>query len=128
MRLVRRADQGVVERTARRTILTDRDGNPKVFNLNRNEDGSWLKTNNGKPDNEWNPDNSVVFVARNPLHFSSGPMPGEFCFTSWPLQPPSMRPTSSSGRESAAYFFVSSDLDSQRMSRSTLAVSIFRMA
>jgi hypothetical protein len=74
-------------------MRTDRNANPNLFNVNRNEDGSWLNANNGKPDNEWNPDNSFVFVPRNPAHFSPGTMPGEFCLTSWPFHPPSMRPT-----------------------------------
>jgi len=40
---------------------TDRDGNPNVFNLERNEDGMWLNDNWAKPDNRWNPDNAFVF-------------------------------------------------------------------
>lgn len=96
--------------------------------MNRNEDGSWLNNNNGDADNQWNPDNSFAFSVRNPLHFSPDVVPGEFCFTSWPDQPPSIRPTSSSGRESAAYFFVSSDFDSQSTSRRIFTVSSLRMA
>lgn len=109
-------------------MLTDREGNPRLFNVNRNEDGSWLDNNDGNPDDQWNPDISFAFVARNPLHFSPGIVPSEFCFASWPLQPPSIRPTSSNGFESAAYFLVSNDLDSQSIINKILAVSSLRMA
>jgi len=46
------------------SYLTDRNGNPKVFNLNRNEDGLWLNNNWAKPDNKWNPKNQFVFSLR----------------------------------------------------------------
>ena len=44
---------------------TDPDGNPNVFNLERNEDGLWLNNNWAKPDNTWNPNNKFVFRFRN---------------------------------------------------------------
>lgn len=44
---------------------TDSDGNPNVFNVERNDDGSWLNTNWTNPDNRWGLDNVVVFGARN---------------------------------------------------------------
>ena len=43
----------------------DSDGNPNVFNLERNDDGLWLNNNWAKPDNTWNPDNKFVFRLRN---------------------------------------------------------------
>lgn len=44
---------------------TDSDGNPNVFNVNRNDDGkSWLNNNWAKPTNKWNSDNEVVFRLR----------------------------------------------------------------
>lgn len=43
----------------------DPDGNPNVFNLERNDDGLWLNNNWAKPDNEWNPNNEFVFRLRN---------------------------------------------------------------
>ncbi len=48
--------------------ITDRDGNPNVFKLERNEDGLWLNDNWTNPDNRWNPDNGFVFVSRKSLH------------------------------------------------------------
>lgn len=43
----------------------DSDGNPNVFNLERNDDGLWMNNNWAKPDNTWNPDNKFVFRLRN---------------------------------------------------------------
>lgn len=43
---------------------TDSDGNPNVFNVERNEDGLWLNDNWAKPDNRWNPKNSFLFRLR----------------------------------------------------------------
>lgn len=43
---------------------TDSDGNPKVFNLERNGDGVWLNNNWTKPDNQWNLDNEVLLRRR----------------------------------------------------------------
>jgi hypothetical protein len=40
---------------------TDRDGNPNVFNLERNEDGLWLNNNWANPESRWNPDNEFIF-------------------------------------------------------------------
>lgn len=44
--------------------ITDSNGNPNVFNVKRNSDGSWLNANNANPDNRWNADNQFVFVSR----------------------------------------------------------------
>lgn len=43
---------------------TDRNGNPNVFKLERNADGTWLNNNWANPDNKWNPDNEFVFRLR----------------------------------------------------------------
>lgn len=44
---------------------SDRNGNPNVFNLERNEDGLWLNNNIANSDNRWDPDNGLVFCLRN---------------------------------------------------------------
>ena len=44
--------------------ITDRDGNPNVFNLKRNEDGLWLNDYWTGPAGEWNPENEFVFRLR----------------------------------------------------------------
>ncbi|OGG62221.1 hypothetical protein A3C19_03050 [Candidatus Kaiserbacteria bacterium RIFCSPHIGHO2_02_FULL_54_22] len=46
----------------------DSDGNPNVFNVNRNDDGLWLNANNGRPDNEWNPENRFIFLRPRKSH------------------------------------------------------------
>ena len=53
---------------------------------------------------------------------------GEFCFWSWPFQPPSILPTVSISLERAAYLVVSRDLDSQTIISNILIVSIFLIA
>ena len=58
----------------------DRDGNPNVFSVNANDDGLWLNTNNGRPDNVWNPDNRFVFSRpRNSHPFTPAPL-ARACF------------------------------------------------
>lgn len=42
----------------------DPDGNPNVFNVERNDNGSWLNNNWANPDNRWNGDNQFVFRLR----------------------------------------------------------------
>lgn len=44
--------------------ISDPDGNPNVFKLERNEDGLWLNNNWARPDNKWNPNNQFVFRLR----------------------------------------------------------------
>jgi len=42
--------------------MTDSDGNPSVFHVNRYDGGKrWLRSNWAKPDNSWNPENEFVF-------------------------------------------------------------------
>lgn len=53
---------------------------------------------------------------------------GEFCFVSWPFQPPSIRPISLSLSDKAKYFLLSSDLVSHGIKRNTLIVSVFLIA
>lgn len=48
-----------------RCTKPDRDGNPNVFELERNEDGLWLNHNWANPENRWNPKNEIVFRLRN---------------------------------------------------------------
>gem|GEM_PF-1603304 len=123
------------------TQKTNSDGNPNVFNVERNDDGNrWLNTNWTNPDDQWNLDNRIVFRLRNSLHFSFATrVAGEFCFVCcaracsivrviWPFQPPSILPISSMGSEMAAYFLLSSDFVSQQIIRRIFTVSIFRIA
>lgn len=56
-------DRTTVKLMARHTI-TDSNGNPNVFNLERNEDGLWLNNNWANPDNRWNSENEFVFGLR----------------------------------------------------------------
>ncbi len=107
---------------------TDSNGDLNVFNVEHDSDDRWLNTNNGRPDNVWNPDNRWVFVRSNPLHFSPGAVLGEFCLMICPCQPPSILPTSSNGAERAMNFLSSSDFVSQRINSSTFAVSSLRLA
>ncbi len=53
------------------SYIADRDGNPNVFNVNRNDDGLWLNNDWGRHDNRWNADNEFVFSLRN--YFFSAP-------------------------------------------------------
>ncbi|MEA3249820.1 MAG: hypothetical protein U9Q03_05730 [Patescibacteria group bacterium] len=50
--------------------ITDSDGDPNMFNLNRNDDGLWLNANYANPDNRWNPGKRWLLVRRDRLHFS----------------------------------------------------------
>lgn len=105
----------------------DRDGNPKLFNLNRNSNGEWLNNNNGNLDNKWNGNNRFVFLSRKLFHFSLNKF-GEFCFISCPFQPPSILPISSNGLDKCIYFLSSSDFVSQSIIKSIFIVSNFCIA
>ncbi|MFZ2832026.1 MAG: hypothetical protein WAZ40_02640 [Minisyncoccia bacterium] len=103
--------------------IIDSDGNRKLFNVKRNDDGKrYLNGNNGNPDNVWNADARFVFRRRNSFHFSPA-FAGEFCFSTCPSQPPSILPTSSTGIESNSYFFVSIERVSQSTISNILSVS-----
>jgi len=52
-----------------RYTITDRNGNPNVFNLNHNDNGFWLNNNIAKPDNKWNPENEFLFRLRKYFFF-----------------------------------------------------------
>ena len=49
---------------------TDSDGNLKVFNVERNDNGSWVNSNYANPDNQWS-GNVRLLVRRNCVRFSS---------------------------------------------------------
>ena len=107
---------------------TDSDGDLNVFNVDHDDNGRWLNSNYGKPDNVWNADNRWVFLRSNPFHFSPVVRFGEFCFTSCPFHPPSIRPTSSIFSDKAMYFLLSRDFVSHSTSRRIFAVSSFLIA
>ena len=44
--------------------ITDRNGNPLVFRLERNADGAWLNDDWSDPGSVWNPDDEFVFRLR----------------------------------------------------------------
>ena len=52
-----------------KSYISDSDGNLKVFNVERNDDGAWLNSNYDNPDNIWNASNRWLF-RRNCLYFS----------------------------------------------------------
>jgi len=59
---------------------TDSNGALNLFNVKRNDDGeSWLNTNNGNPDNEWDPEVLWVVGRRNSFHFSPAGFLGRVC-------------------------------------------------
>ena len=58
--------------------ISFRDGNPLLFNVNRNDSESWLNYNNGRPLNHWNDDNRFVFRFRKSLLFSLASCEGVF--------------------------------------------------
>lgn len=60
-------------------MIRNSDGNLNVFNVERNENGAWLNTNEGNPDNVWNGNNHWMF-SRNWLYFSPDVMSGEFLY------------------------------------------------
>ncbi|MEK7073390.1 MAG: hypothetical protein AAB974_03055 [Patescibacteria group bacterium] len=71
-----------------RAHVTDADDYPNVFKVEHDDNGRWLNSNDAKPDDHWNPENQLVFVAPgNSLHFSPFALRealgvGEFCLTS----------------------------------------------
>lgn len=50
--------------------ITDSDGNPNLFKVDRNDDKLWLNDNDGRLDNRWNGNNRFVFLRRKSFHFS----------------------------------------------------------
>ncbi len=53
------------------TYNTDADGDPKLFNVNRNDSEPWLNNNNGHMDYRWNGYNRFVFRSSILFRFSS---------------------------------------------------------
>ena len=41
--------------------ITDSDGNLEVFNVKHDDNGQWLNSNYGNPENVWNEDSQFVF-------------------------------------------------------------------
>jgi len=84
--------------------VTDSDGDLKVFNIEHDDNGQWLNSNNGNPNTLYNPDNQFVCVIpRNYPCFS--PSSAESfcnCFN----QPPSCLPSTNSCLESMAYWVL----------------------
>ena len=50
-------------------ILLISDGDPNVFNVERDDGGLWLNANYDNPGNVWYPDYRWVFALRNSLYF-----------------------------------------------------------
>lgn len=94
-------------------VTFNRWNDERNVNVNRNND-------------DWN-DNWWFGGVRNSFHFSPIKM-GEFCFVSWPFHPPSIFPISSTGKDRAIYFLLSSDLVSQRTISNIFKVSNLRIA
>lgn len=61
-------------------ILHNSDGDPKLLNVNRNDDGSWLNTNYDNPDNKWNRSNGFAFVVSQVSQKLPYILIEEFCF------------------------------------------------
>ncbi len=108
--------------------ITDSNGNPSAFNVERNDDGrSWLNNDWANPDNRWNLDNRLLFHLRNSLYFSSA-RAGEFCFCNCPCHPPSILPALSSWVDRAIYCLSRNDFVSHSTITNSLRVSSFRIA
>ena len=109
-------------------ILHNSDGDPKLLNANRNDNGSWLNTNYDNPDNKWNRSNGFAFVVSQVSQKLPYLLIEEFCFIICPNQPPSIRPISLILSEIIKYFLLSSDLVSQSIRNNNFKVSVFLMA
>lgn len=80
---------------------TDANCDLNVFNIEHDDNGLWLNSNNGYPNTLYNPDNRFVCVVpRNYLCFSP---PSAESFRSWRNQPPSCFPMSTSFLERMMY-------------------------
>jgi len=109
----------------RHSIHNDANGNPQALNLWSNDDKRKLNLNYCKLQNRWN--RNCVFARRNLFHFSPYLL-GEFCFCSWPYQPPSILPISSIFTDRAIYLLSSRDFVSQSIIKNTFNVSTFLIA
>jgi hypothetical protein len=85
-------------------MITDRNGDLNVFNLNWNGDELKLNGNNAEPENRWNPDNKFVFRFRKSILFRV--YKSRFFFSGFFrlfFHPPSILPISSSFSDNSAY-------------------------
>ncbi len=81
---------------------TDANGDLNVFNVEHDDDGLWLNSNNGNPNTLYNPDNRFVcLVPRNYPCFSP---PSAESFRSWRNQLPSCLPIFTNCLERIAYW------------------------
>ncbi len=106
---------------------TDSDGNPNVFNLERNSDGLWLNDNWAKPTNRWNPNNSFVF---RPESISFRAHKARFFFSGLSklfLQPPNIVPISFSLSAMFSHCWLERSLPSQATAIINFNVSKMRM-
>ena len=99
--------------------ITDSDGNLKLFNVNHDDNGRWLNSNYGNPENVWNGDNQFVFCYS--LH--SPPQCGGVSFYSCLINPPKIFPTSFNLFERIIYFLLSKALISQEICKKNLSKS-----
>jgi len=110
---------------AKRALRTYRNGDNLYVRYAYFNDDRWHGNYNWL-DNEWDEQNwSAVRATMHHFFLASA---GEFCFASWLFHPPSILPASSNFSDKMAYFLVSSDFVSQSNTKSTLSVSVFRMA
>ena len=89
---------------------TDANGNPNVFNVERNADGAWLNANNAHPDNRWNSNNRFAFAMPRKLHPSVFP---RGLFFSCLIHPPSCLPIVPSCTDKLEYLLLSRAFISQ---------------
>ena len=101
-------------------IVRNDDGNLNVPYLY--DDDSQVVVNWNWLDNNFNDSNPALRFATS---FISPPYLGEFCFSSWPLQPPNILPISSSGADKVPYFLLSKDFVCHKTISSILSASNF---
>lgn len=106
------------------SYISDRNGNPNVFKLERNEDGLWLNDNWANPGNRWNPENRFVFTLRNYFFPRLG---GVFCGPKLFLQPQNILPISSSLIAISSYCLWEINLASQVTVIRNLRISVIKM-
>jgi len=119
--------QRAVVQMVPRTILRSPNGNRNVLYFYRNDDGKW-NWNYNWLNNDWSADNPSACLATSFVSPLAIYLLGEFCFESWPFQPPSIFPISAISWERAIYFLLSRDLVSQRIRKNIFTVSVFLIA
>src|SRR3989344_2258053 len=106
----------------------DRNGNPNVFNVERNANGLWLNNNIANPDNRWNPDDEFVFRLRQsffPRYISV-----RFFFSGLLrlfFQPPSILPISPSFTAISSQCLLEINLPSQATDTRNLRPSVIKI-